>query len=181
VSLSNSTIRIAYVVAVARNGVIGAGGKLVWRIADDMKWFKKVTMGKPMVMGRKTFESIGKALPGRDNIVITRDQKFAAPDVRVVHTIDDALMLAYECAQARGADEICIIGGGEIYAQLLPRTDRIYLSKVDAEIAGNTYFPALDSAEWSETRESACAPSDKNQYACEFVILDRRAGSGEIH
>lgn len=171
-------MRISLVAAVAENGVIGVGGDLAWRISDDLKWFKKVTMGKPVVMGRKTFRSIGKALPGRDNIVVTRAADFSASGVIVARDIGEALKRAAECAKERGAEEICVIGGGEIYAQTLARAGRIYLTRVDAVVEGDVFFPKLDSAEWSETRESACAKSDRNQYACEFVILDRCGGEG---
>lgn len=166
------TPRVALVVAVARNGVIGAGGDLVWRISDDLKWFKKVTMGKPIVMGRKTYESIGKPLPGRANIVITRNPDYAPEGVSVVRTVEAALDLARE----EGADEICIIGGGEIYAQTLPLADRIYLTRVDAAPEGDVFFPNLDETTWRATRESVCEKSDRNEHACEFFILDRERG-----
>ncbi len=170
---------VALVVAVAKNGVIGSGGDLPWRISDDLKWVKKVTLGKPVVMGRKTYQSIGKALPGRDNIVVTRTQDFSADGVFVTHALDDALTLAAACARKRGADEICIIGGGEIYAQMLGRADRIYLTRVEADIKGDAFFPDLDPAEWRERRESACPQNEKNQYACAFVVLERRAAQCE--
>lgn len=169
-----SHIRVAQVAAVANGGVIGAGGALPWRIADDLKWFKQTTMGKPIIMGRKTFASIGKALPGRDTIVVTRDPDFEAPGVFIVRTIPDVLGLAEACANERGADEFCFIGGGEIYAQTLPLADRIYLTRVDAEIEGDVFFPQIDSAQWSETLVGSCAKSEKNEHACEFFILDRR-------
>ncbi len=162
------------VVAVSRNGVIGSGGDLVWRISDDLKWFKEVTMGKPVLMGRKTYDSIGRALPGRDNIVITRSKNFSAPDIFVVSSVEEGLSMARTCARERGAAEICVIGGGEIYAQTLAHTDRIYLSRVDAEVEGDTVFPELDSRDWLETRHSSCGRNARNQYACEFVILDRK-------
>lgn len=164
--------RVALVVAVARNGVIGAGGDLAWRIADDLKWFKKVTMGKPIVMGRKTYESIGKPLPGRVNIVITRNPEYAPEGVSTVRTVKAALDLANE----EGAEEICVIGGGEIYKQTLPLADRIYLTRVDAEPEGDVFFPDLDEGLWRATRDSACAKSDRNEHACEFFILDRAPG-----
>lgn len=171
-------MKIALVAAVARNGVIGAGGGLVWRISDDLKRFKKVTMGKPIVMGRKTFRSIGKALPGRGNIVVTRTREFSAPGVFVAPDLDKALTLAAECAARSGAAEVCVIGGGEVYAQTIDRADRIYLTRVDAVVEGDVYFPKLDSRQWRERRESVCEKNERNQYACEFVILDRRGGEG---
>lgn len=168
-------VRLCMVVAVARNGVIGAEGELAWKISDDLKWFKSVTTGKPIIMGRKTFESIGKALPGRDNIVVTRSHQFAADGVFIARTLDGAIALGIELAEARGADECCIIGGAEIYAQLLARTERIYLTRVDASVDGDVFFPAIDSGDWLEKRVSGCEQNDKNEYGCDFFILDRNA------
>ncbi len=167
-------MRLALVAAVARNGVIGGDGALPWRISDDLKWFKKNTMGKPLLMGRKTFHSIGKALPGRDNIVLTRDPAFAAPQVFVARSMRSGLVLASACAVARDAEEVCVIGGGDIYAQTIARADRIYLTRVDAEPEGDAFFPAVKPREWRETSVGGCEKSGKNDHACEFVILDRR-------
>jgi len=172
------SLRIALVVAIARNGVIGAGGDLVWRISDDLKWFKKTTLGKPIVMGRKTYESIGRPLPGRDNIVISRQPDFAPEGVIVARTVDEALQLAREWARASEADEICVIGGGEIYAQTLPLADRLYLTRVDAEPEGDVFFPDLDIGDWAVHRESVAEKNERNEHACEFFILDRAAVNG---
>lgn len=168
------SIRISLVVAAARNGVIGAGGNLAWRISDDLKWFKSVTMGKPMVMGRKTFESIGKALPGRDNIVVTRAPDFSAERVFIARSLDSAVALARYCAHVSGVDELCIIGGGDIYAQSIDRAGRIYLTRVDAEVEGDVFFPSIDSADWDEKKTGGAEKNTQNEYACEFFILDRR-------
>ena len=165
---------ISLVAAVARNLVIGADGDLAWRIADDLKWFKKVTMGKPIVMGRKTYQSIGKPLLGRDNIVITRDDQFSVEGVLTANSISGALALARDCAAARGVEEICVIGGGQIYEQMLGAADRIYLTRVAAEIDGDTMFPEIDSAEWVEQRQYSCNKDHRNDHACEFFILERR-------
>lgn len=170
-------MRISLVAAIADNGVIGADGALAWRISDDLKWFKKVTLGKPIIMGRKTFASIGKALPGRDNIVVTRADDFSAPDVIVAYNLEEALAQARACAARREAEEICVVGGGEIYAQFLPLASRIYLTRVNAVVDGDVYFPKLDLAQWFEERCGACAKSERNQYACAFYILDRREDS----
>lgn len=167
------TISLALVVAVAENDVIGVDGGLAWKISDDLKWFKSVTMGKPIIMGRKTFDSIGRALPGRDNIVVTRASDFAAEGVFVVRSLEAATRLGRECAETGGANEVCVIGGAEIYAQMIDQADRIYLSEVDAKVAGDAYFPAYDSARWVRTHHSSCAQGPKNQYSCEFFILDR--------
>ncbi len=169
-------MKIALVVAVARGGAIGVDGALPWRISDDLKWFKRVTTGKPIIMGRKTFASIGKALPGRDNIVVTRSQGFKAPGAFTTGSIAEAITLARDCALARGGDEICIIGGAEIYAQTLSRATRIYLTRVNADIDGDVHFPDLNPEEWSERRESACEQNPRNDYSCEFFMLERRGG-----
>jgi dihydrofolate reductase len=167
-------VRLAMVVAMARNGVIGSDNALPWRISDDLKWFKSVTLGKPMIMGRKTFESIGKALPGRDNIVVTRSPDFLAEGVFLARSLDGALRLARIAAVEGAADEISIIGGADIFSQLLRQTERIYLTRVDAEVEGDVVFPALDSGEWAETRMGGCPKNDRNEHACEFFILDRK-------
>lgn len=167
-------MRVSLVAAVARNGVIGGDGDLIWRIRDDLKWFKKITMGKPIVMGRKTYDSIGKALPGRDNIVLTRAPDFTAPGIFVTRSLGGALRLAEYCAETAGVDEICIIGGGEIYAQTLARADRLYLTRVDAAPEGDAVFPGLDSRRWRETAAGSCEKSPENQHDCEFFILDRK-------
>ncbi len=166
-------MRIALVVAVAENGVIGSGGGLAWKISDDLKWFKKITLGKPIVMGRKTFDSIGKALPGRANIVVTRSRTFAAEGVTAVASLDAALAAAEAAAKGAGAEEICVIGGGEIYRQTLPRAGRIYLTRVEARVEGDTFFPPIDPAQWRDTAAGGCERSEKNQYSCRFFILDR--------
>ncbi len=166
--------KTALAVAVARNNVIGAGGGLAWKISDDLKWFKSVTLGKPIIMGRKTFQSIGKALPGRDNIVVTRASEFSAEDIYIARSLDGAITLGRYCAGAAGVDEVCIIGGGEIYAQTTDRADRIYLTRVDAEIDGDAFFPSIDSQDWNEKRASSAEKNTRNEYACEFFILDRK-------
>ena len=125
-------------------------------------------MGKPVIMGRKTYDSIGKPLPGRVNIVVTRSPGFSAPGVFAARKLHDAIRLGMGAARMEGAEEVCIIGGGEIYAQSLDLADRIYLSRIDAEIEGDTHFPSLDSGDWAENRDSACEKNERNQFACEF-------------
>jgi dihydrofolate reductase len=171
-------MRIALVVAVAENGVIGKDGTLPWRISDDLKWFKKVTLGKPLVMGRKTFESLPGALPGRDNIVITRSKSWSAPGALRAASVDAALTIAEEYARGRGADEICVIGGGEIFAQTLPLADRIYLTRVRAAVSGDAYFPRLAPSEWTQARAGGCEAGPKNAHSCDFFILQRAQSAG---
>lgn len=166
-------MRLALIVAVARNGVIGRGGGLAWRISDDLKWFKSVTTGKPVIMGRRTFDSIGKPLPDRLNIVISRTM---APreGVEVASSIEDALRRAADAASALDAAEIFIIGGAEIYARTLPLADRIYLTAVDADVAGDVRFPAIEPKDWTRRLVGRAEKSPRNDHACEFFILDRR-------
>ena len=168
-------MRIALVVAMAENRVIGADGDLPWRLSSDLKYFKQVTMGKPIVMGRKTFDSIGRPLPGRDNIVITRNAEFAADGVRVAGDVAAALGLAHTLAKEKGADEICIIGGGEIYRQTLPMADRVYLTEVHMGVDGDTAFPELDPTDWREVSREAHEAGEKDSADYELVVLDRVA------
>ena len=162
--------RISFVVAVSRNGVIGRDGGLPWHISTDLRRFKAITMGKPLVMGRKTWESLPKKpLPGRPNIVITRQKNYRAEGASVVSDIPLAL------AAAGQVEEVCVIGGGEIFDMFLAQTDRIYLTEVDLEVEGDTFFPPIDPAQWTETAREI-HPSGPNDSAG-FVlrVLDRNA------
>lgn len=165
---------IELVVAVARNGVIGRDGDMPWRLSTDLKRFKAITMGKPVIMGRKTFQSIGKPLPGRRNIVITRDASFQAEGADVVGSIEAALELAGKAAADDGQARVCVVGGGEIYRLALPRADCVHLTHVDAEPDGDTLFPDLDPAEWRvESRESVPA-GEKDSAASQYVVYRRK-------
>ena len=168
-------MRIALVVAMAENRVIGVDGDLPWRLSSDLKYFKSVTMGKPIVMGRKTFASIGRPLPGRDNIVITRNAEFAPDGVHVAADVAAALSLAHTLAKEKGADEICIIGGGEIYRQTLDLADRIYLTEVHMTADGDTVFPDLRPADWREVSRSAQTAGEGDSADFSLVVLDRVA------
>lgn len=159
-------MRVSLIAAVARNGVIGRDGDLPWRIPADLRFFKQTTMGKPIVMGRKTFDSIGRVLPGRTNIVVTRNADFAAKDAIIVASLDDAI------AAADGADEVMVIGGAEIYRQAVARADRLYLTEVDAEPEGDAHFPEIDRSEWRETARTD-HPAADGVPAFSFVTLDR--------
>lgn len=158
-----TTQRLALVVAVAANGVIGQGGKLPWDLPEDLAWFKKVTMGKVMVMGRKTWDSIGRPLPGRDSVVVTRDPQWSAEGVFRADSIDEALALAAHLRP--DADEIAIIGGAEIFAATVTRADRLYWSEVKQSPAGDTSFPPVDWPRWRETSRERGARVD-------FVVFD---------
>lgn len=166
-------IRLALVVAMAKNGVIGDKGALPWRISDDLKWFKKVTLGKPVIMGRKTFDSIGKPLPGRDNIVVTRSLSWNAEGVIRTRSVDEALSVARKRAAESGAGEVCVIGGAEIFGETLAKAGRIYLTEVEAEVAGDVKFPQFDRAGWAETPQGGCDKGPRNDFSCRFSILDR--------
>ena len=160
---------ISLVVAAARNNAIGKDGQLPWHLPNDMKHFKNVTWGMPVVMGRKTFESLGKALPGRKNIVITRQPGWKADGAVTVKTIEDALFVAAET----DAKEAMIIGGGEIYRNLFRRAGRIYLTRVDAEPEADTFFPDIDPAEWYLMSQKNHEADAKNAYNYSFQVWER--------
>jgi dihydrofolate reductase len=162
--------RIALVVAMSRNGVIGRDGGLPWHISSELKRFKAITMGKPMIMGRKTWESLPKRpLPGRPNIIITRQNGFVAEGAAVVATPDAAI------AAAGDAEEIAIIGGGEIYAMFLDRADRLYLTEVDVVVEGDTYFPSFDRSLWQEVSKEIHEPGVGDTAGYTLRILDRKS------
>lgn len=160
---------ISLVAAVANNGVIGKGNTLLWKLPADMKRFRALTIGKPVIMGRKTCESIGRPLSDRINIILTRDKNFAPEGCIVVHSIEEAL------EKAVGYEEAMVIGGGEIYKLFLPRANRIYLTLVDHHFDGDTYFPELSRAEWREISHENYGPDEKNPYPYSFDVLERRS------
>jgi dihydrofolate reductase len=159
---------ISLIVAASTNNVIGAGGDLPWRLSADLKRFKAITMGKPIVMGRKTYESIGRPLPGRQNIVITRQAGYAAEGCTVVPSPEEAV------AATGDADEIMIIGGGHIYAAFLPEADRIYLTRVRAEVDGDTFLPEIEADKWIVVSTESHPADDANDFDADFLVLDRR-------
>ena len=162
-------MKISMIAAMTEERVIGVKNSLPWKLPNDMKWFRKNTMGKPIVMGRKTFESFGaKALPGRTNIIITRDESYQASDSVVVHSIDEALKAAGD------VDEVMIIGGASFYEQMLPKADRLYLTFVHAELDGDAWFPEINNSDWNKVEKINHKNDDKNRYAHSFVILDRK-------
>ncbi len=167
------TVTIVHVVAVALNGVIGADGNMPWHLPSDLKRFRQITMGKPVVMGRKTFESIGKPLPGRANIVISRSAAYEVDGVHVVSSVDEALQLATRLARDTGAQEVCVIGGGEIYRQTLQSAQRIYMTRVMAEMAGDTVYPALEPGAWEEVAREHHQEGPKDTADFDIVTLER--------
>jgi len=162
---------VALIVAVAENGVIGRDGKLPWRIPEDMKWFKARTEGRPMIMGRKTWESLPRRpLPGRTNIVVTRDASYKAEGAVVATSLAAAL----DVANGEAPEEIMVIGGAEIYRASMPFVRRIYLTSVHGEIEGDTYFPALDRDDWNETIVGVYRSSETRPVGYSFIILDKK-------
>ncbi len=156
------------IAAMDRNRLIGVENRLPWRLPADLAHFKRVTMGKPVIMGRHTFESLGRPLPGRLNIVVSRDPGFTAGGCTVVHSLEEAL------AVASRHEEIMVIGGASFYAQTLPRARRLYLTLIEGEFEGDTFFPVLDPRDWQETNRVDHAPDERNPYPYSFVVLERR-------
>jgi len=165
-------MRLSLIVAVARNGVIGRDGGLAWKISDDLKLFKQVTSGHPVIMGRKTYESIGKPLPNRVNIVVSRSME-DSEGVIAARSVEQAILKAKAAAQSLGVDEIFVIGGQALYEKTLAAADRIYLTAVDAEVEGDVRFPPIDDSQWKRRRTGHAGKSARNQHDCDFFILDR--------
>lgn len=164
---------ITLVAAVADNGVIGAEGGMPWHLPADLAHFKKLTMGKPVLMGRLTFGSIGKPLPGRLNLVLTRNTAWQAEGVQPVASLQEALRVAEQA----GASELMVIGGAEVYRQALPLADRIYMTRVHAEPWGDTLFPELDLDEWQEVGRREQLSDERNAWDLTFVVLEK-VGAG---
>lgn len=166
-------MHVAVIVAQAQNRVIGNENRLPWHLPEDLRYFKRVTMGKPIIMGRKTFESIGRPLPGRCNIVITRDEQWRAEGVVVVASPEEAIERAAAQAEIDGVEEALVIGGAEIYRQMLPLSDRLYLTQVHASVEGDAHFPELDSEQWHEVGRENFMASGANPYDYSFIVLQR--------
>lgn len=162
------TQRISLIAALDRNGVIGDGGNIPWRLPADLKYFKRVTMGKPLIMGRKTHESIGRPLPGRKNIVLTHQRDYEAPGCTVVHSIEEAL------AAADDAEEVMVAGGGSVYRQLLSYANRLYLTFVETTVEGDTTFPSIDPEEWQLVFEEGYPANEDNPFPYRFTIFEKR-------
>lgn len=160
---------ISIIAAMTEKRVIGVNNQLPWHLPADLKRFKQLTLGKPIIMGRKTFESIGRALPGRENIVLTRDKHFSASDVDVVYDIEDVLMLN------NPKTELMVIGGDTIYKQLLPYADRLFLTFVDVDIVGDAYFPEWSTQDWQEVYRESHPADEKHNYAYTFVDYVKRS------
>lgn len=163
-----SGMRVSAVVAASDNGVIGRDGGLPWHVSSDLKLFKEITLGKPVIMGRRTWESLPRQpLPGRRNIVITRNMDYVAEGAEIVRSVDEALAV---CA---GEPEVSIIGGGQVYAQAMDRTDRIYLTRIHLDVEGDTFLPELAAEEWVEVERRAFEKGERDDAAFALVVLDR--------
>ena len=171
------SVRIAMIAGVAENGVIGSHQTIPWRIPSDFAYFKRMTMGKPIVMGRKQFETVGKPLPGRTNIIVTRQQGYQPEGTLAFSSIDAALAEARSIAAADGVDEIMIIGGGELYAQLMDRADRLYISHIDLHPEGDVRFPAIQPEEWVVVDLPEITPSEKDSASYRVKVYARRDAS----
>lgn len=158
--------RVSLIAAVAANGVIGRDGRMPWHLPEDLKRFKALTMGHAIVMGRKTFDSIGRLLPGRRTIIVTRQHGFRMDGAEIVHSLADALALV------RDDDEVFVIGGGEIYVQALPLASRLHLTEIDATAEGDVHFPVIDRSQWREVSREHHRTSDGTAF--DFVVYDRR-------
>lgn len=167
------TPKISLIAAVARNNVIGANQSIPWRIPSDFAWFKRQTMGKPMIMGRKQFETFPLPLPGRPHIVVTRSTDYTAEGVHVVHDLEEAIDLAGKLAEEAGQDEIMVIGGGDIYAQSIDRADRLYISHVALEPEGDVVFPDIDPTLWAVVETPPVTPSEKDSAAYTIRIYEK--------
>jgi dihydrofolate reductase len=168
-------MKLSIIAALSSNNVIGRNNEIPWRQSTDLKRLKALTMGHHLIMGRKTFESVGRALPGRTTVVITRRTDYAPENVIVVNTLEDAIQVAREARD----DEAFIAGGAEIYEQAMHRADRMYLTRVHAEIEGDTFFPEFDDvSEWHLTDAEHCEADEKNEYPYSFLTYDRAGAQG---
>ncbi len=166
--MASSKPRISIIVAMAENRVIGRDNDLPWRLPADLKHFKALTVGKPIIMGRKTWESLPGLLPDRPHIIVTRDPNYRAEGCSVVHTLDEAVCMAAD------APEVMVIGGAMLYGEAIPQAWRIYLTEVHAEVEGDVHFPLFARNEWRELERERFSPDDKNTLPYSFVVLERR-------
>ena len=167
------TVPVFVLAAIADNGVIGDDNRLIWQLSSDLKRFRQMTLGHPMLMGRKTFQSIGKPLPGRETVVLTRDPAFAVEGVHVAHTLDDALVQCRILAERMQASGIAVVGGAEIYEQMLPLADRLHLTEVHAAPHGDAFFPDWDKKSFKVTSKEDFPSGPRDEYAYSFVDYQR--------
>lgn len=169
-------MKLALVWAMSQNRTIGRDNSLPWHLPEDLRYFKRITMGKPIIMGRKTWDSIGRPLPGRVSIVISRNPGFQPEGAMTVTTLQDAIKLAEEIALRDDMEEAAVIGGAEIFALALPASDRLYVTEVHAEVPGDVFFPEFDPDSWREISRESFSASEANPYDYSFVVLDRLPG-----
>lgn len=167
-------MRLSMIWAMAENRTIGRNNKLPWHLPNDLKYFKQLTTGKAVIMGRKTYESIGKPLPNRTNIVITRDESYTAEGVNVVNSLDQAIELAEANNMVNGSDEVIVMGGAEIYKLCLPRADRLYITFVHAEVEGDAHFPEFDLSQYNEIGRENFSSDESNPYDYSFTVFDKK-------
>jgi dihydrofolate reductase len=160
--------RLSLIVAMAKNRVIGANGAIPWKLPNELQLFKRVTMGHHIIMGRKTWESIGRLLPGRTTVIITRQKDYKVAGATMAGSLDDAI------SKCTDDSEIFVVGGGELYREALPRADRIYLTTVDTEPAGDTHMPGFDLAQWQETSVESFMPDERHAHGYRFSVLDKK-------
>jgi dihydrofolate reductase len=168
-----TAVAVVLVAAVAQNGVIGRDGAMPWRLSTDLRRFKRLTDGKPVVMGRKTFEAIGKPLSGRTNIVVSRSPDFSPAGALIAGSVDEAIAVGIEEAERAGVAEVPVIGGGEVYAAAIDRADRMYVTHVAASPEGDTFFPAIDPAQWRPISSEPIPAGERDTEATTFVVYER--------
>nr|WP_304219848.1 dihydrofolate reductase [Fredinandcohnia onubensis] len=159
---------ISLLVAMDKNQLIGKDNDLPWRLPADLAYFKRVTMGHPIIMGRKTYDSIGRPLPGRENIIVTRDTSYEAEGCKVIHSIEEIVKMNEQTDQ-----ELFVIGGAEIFKEILPHSDRLYITEINEEFKGDTYFPAFDKVEWKVISEEKGIKNEKNPYDYTFLVYEK--------
>ena len=169
--LRAAKVRISLIVATAKNGIIGSNNQMPWHLPADFAYFKRITLGHPVIMGRKTFEAIGRALPGRRNIVVSRNPYFRADGVEVATSLEAAISA---CQHPHASEEVFVIGGATLYAQALSRADRLYITEVDATPEGDTLFPTRDPNLWREITRERREADARNVYAMQFVVFERK-------
>ncbi|MDC9725495.1 MAG: type 3 dihydrofolate reductase [Gammaproteobacteria bacterium] len=160
-------MKLAIIVATDKKGLIGRENDLPWKLSADLQYFRRVTMGKPLIMGRNTHESIGRALPGRKNIIVTTNIDYQAEGCCVVHSVEEAI------AACDDVDEVMVMGGASLYKQLLPQAERLYLTQVHASLEGDTWFPDWQRSDWQEINREDYSADNKNEYPYSFIVFDR--------
>ncbi len=166
-------LKLSLICAISDNGVIGRNNKLPWHLSEDLKYFKRTTMGKCIIMGRKTYESIGKPLPGRTNIIVTRNRNYDVENARVVDSLADAIELAENISFIDGSEEAFVIGGAQLYGEALPVVERMHLTRIHADVEGDAWFPEFDAQEWEEISRLDFSSNESNPYDYSICVYER--------